>query len=176
MSILTRLALLFVGIPLLELFILIQVGQVVGLWPTIGLVVTTGFAGAALARREGLKAMWSLQEELAQGRLPGQTLLDGFAILVGGALLLTPGILTDLVGFSFLLPPTRRAILRYVKRSLEGRLQSGAIQFTQMDGFSGGATFGWGQGFPGAGPGGDSPTGPPMDPAREIVVEVDPTD
>lgn len=134
MSTLSRLALLFVGVPLLELFILIQIGQVVGLWPTIGLVVLTGFAGAALARREGLRTLFKLQGELAQGHLPGGALLDGFAILVGGALLLTPGILTDLVGFSCLLPPSRKLILKQVRKGLEARLESGAIRVVHVGG------------------------------------------
>jgi UPF0716 protein FxsA len=172
MSTLSRLALLFVGIPLLELFILIQVGQMVGLWPTIGLVVVTGFLGAALARAEGLKTLWRLQGELAQGRLPGGALLDGFAILVGGALLLTPGILTDVVGFSFLLPFTRKALLKRVQRSLEAQLQAGTIRVTQVSGLGGGASFGWGGPAP-WGPGPGSPPGAeePLDPSREIVVE-----
>ena len=74
MSLLSRLALLFVGVPLLELFILIQLGQLIGLWPTIGLVVLTGFAGAALARLEGLRTLWSIQGELGRGHLPGHAL------------------------------------------------------------------------------------------------------
>ncbi len=144
MSLLSRLALLFVGIPLLELFILIQVGQWVGLWPTIGLVVLTGFAGAALARLEGLRTVWSIRGELAKGRLPGNALFDGLAILVGGALLLTPGILTDVLGFSFLLSPTRSLLLKRIRRSLEERLKSGAIQVTQISHFPGAGGAGWG--------------------------------
>jgi UPF0716 protein FxsA len=147
MSLLSRLALLFVGIPLLELFILIQVGQWIGLWPTIGLVVLTGFAGAALARLEGLRTIWSIRGELSRGRLPGNALFDGLAILVGGALLLTPGILTDVLGFSFLLPPTRRLYLKKIRRSLEERLKSGAIQVTEISLFpgAGGGSWGFGQ-------------------------------
>jgi UPF0716 protein FxsA len=162
MSLLSRLALLFVGIPLLELFILVRVGQVVGFWPTIGIVVATGMAGAALARLEGLRTLWKLQGELAQGRLPGSAILDSLAILVGGALLLTPGILTDFIGFSFLLPPTRKLLLGRIKKSLEGRLKAGTIQVTQMTGFPGGFGAGW------------SPPaqGPPSRPG-EIVVEAE---
>jgi UPF0716 protein FxsA len=144
MSLLSRLALLFVGVPLLELFILIQVGQWVGLWPTIGLVVMTGFAGAALARLEGLRTVWSIRGELAKGRLPGNALFDGLAILVGGALLLTPGILTDILGFSFLLPPSRRFFLKKIRKNLEERLKSGAIQVTQISHFPGAGGAGWG--------------------------------
>jgi len=109
----------------------------VGLWPTIGLVVITGMAGAALARLEGLRTIWKLRGELGKGKLPGGALLDGLAILVGGALLLTPGILTDLVGFSFLLPPTRRVLLKRIRKSLEERLKSGAIRITHVSGFPG---------------------------------------
>ncbi len=148
MSILSRLALLFIGVPLLELFILIQIGQMVGLWPTIGLVVLTGMAGAALARREGLRTLWNLQEELGGGRLPGRAIMEGFAILVGGALLLTPGILTDVVGFSLLLPPTRSLFLEHLKKSLEERLEAGTIRVTHVAGFQGGGGFGFAAGGP----------------------------
>jgi UPF0716 protein FxsA len=162
MSLLSRLALLFVGVPLLELLILVRLGQVVGFWPTMGMVVVTGMAGAALARLEGLRTLWKLQGELAQGRLPGGALFDGLAILVGGALLLTPGILTDLVGFSFLFPPTRKVLLRRIKRSMEEQLKAGTIHVTQMSTFHGG--FG-GSGFP---PSQGSPSRP-----GEIVVEAE---
>lgn len=132
MSILGRLALLFVIVPLLELALLIQLGQVVGFWPTIGLVVLTGVTGAWLARVEGLRTLWKLREDLARGRLPGQAIMDGVAILMGGAFLLTPGIITDLFGFTLLLPPTRRALQRRVKRALEERVRDGTIQMTVL--------------------------------------------
>ena len=165
MSLLGRLFLLFVGVPLLELFILVQVGQWVGVWPTIGLVVLTGVTGAALARLEGLRAVWKVRGELARGQLPGGALLDGFAILLGGALLLTPGILTDLVGFSFLLPPTRKVLLARIRRGLEERLKSGAIHITHVGGFPRASAGQWGEA------GGWS--GQEQNPAGEIVVEPD---
>jgi UPF0716 protein FxsA len=136
MSLLGRLFLLFVGVPLLELFILVQVGQLVGVWPTVGLVVLTGVTGGALARLEGLRTLWKVRGELSKGHLPGSALLDGLAILLGGVLLLTPGILTDLVGFSFLLPPTRKILLGRIRRGLENRLKSGAIRVTHVTGFT----------------------------------------
>lgn len=140
MSLLSRLTLLFVGVPLLELFILVQMGRLVGLFPTIALVIITGLAGATLARLEGLRTLWNIRGEVARGRLPGNALFDGLAILVGGALLLTPGILTDLLGFSFLLPPTRKILLKRVRRSLETSIKSGAIRVTHFSGF--GVPFG----------------------------------
>ena len=132
MSVLARLALLFVIVPLLELALLIEIEQVVGFLPTMALVVLTGVTGAWLARLEGLKTLWKLRDDLARGQLPGQAIMDGMSILVGGALLLTPGILTDLVGFSLLLPPTRHAIQRRVRERLERGIQDGAIEMTVL--------------------------------------------
>ncbi len=135
MTLLSRLVLLFVGVPLLELFILIQMGRLIGLLPTIVLVIVTGLAGATLARLEGLRTLWNIRGELARGRLPGNALFDGLGILVGGALLLTPGILTDLLGFSFLFPPTRTLLLRQLRSRMEKGMLSGAIRVTHFSGF-----------------------------------------
>jgi UPF0716 protein FxsA len=134
MSILAKLALFFVIIPLVELALLIKVGEVVGFWPTIGLVVFTGAAGAWLARLEGLRTMFKLRDDLANGRLPGQAIMDGMAVLLGGALLLTPGIVTDLVGFSLLLPQTRRGIQSWARSRLEANIRDGSIHMTMMEG------------------------------------------
>lgn len=167
MSFLARLGLLFVLVPVLELLLLIRMGEWVGLWPTLGLVVLTGATGAALARLEGLRVLFQFQKELASGRLPGQALLDGISVLVGGAFLLTPGIVTDLAGFALLLPPSRRWIQRRVRARLERRLRDGTLRVVAMGpGAFGG---GWG-GFPGAG------GGPPgdLDPRNEI--RTDPAD
>ncbi|GMR13590.1 MAG: hypothetical protein BMS9Abin29_1802 [Gemmatimonadota bacterium] len=133
MTLFGRLALLFIVVPILELVLLIQLGQVVGLFPTLALVITTGVIGAGMARLEGLKTLWALQAEIAQGRLPAQAIMDGLAILIGGALLLTPGILTDILGFSLLLPPSRRAIQKLVRQRLEKRIREGAMRVTVID-------------------------------------------
>ena len=126
---LSRLIFIFVAVPLVELAILLQIGQWIGLFPTFALVVTTGVAGAALARQQGIRAFVAVQRELAAGRLPGRSLLDGLAILVGGAFLLTPGVLTDLAGFSLLLPASRRWLQRVVRRRLERRIREGTVEF-----------------------------------------------
>ena len=119
---------LFVGVPLLELVLLIQLGQWIGLWPTLGIVVLTGVAGATLARMEGMRTLWSFRGELARGSLPSQAIFDGLAILVGAALLLTPGLLTDVVGFSLLLPPPRRWIQDRIRKRLEEQLRDGTFR------------------------------------------------
>lgn len=123
-----RLALLFVVVPLLELVLLVQMGQWVGLWPTLLLVFGTGVVGAALARSQGLRTLAAVQSEMAQGRLPGGALLDGLAVLVGGAFLLTPGLLTDVAGFTLLIPTTRRLVRRALVRRLEKMQADGTLR------------------------------------------------
>ena len=160
MNILGRLALLFVIVPVLELILLIQLGQIVGLGLTLALVVFTGVAGAALARAEGLRVFFSFQKELASGRLPSQPLLDGISVLIGGAFLLTPGVLTDVAGFSLILPPTRRWIQKRVRARLEKSIKEGTINMVVM------TPGGWQQ----AGTPPDAPK--PLDPS--LGIEVDP--
>lgn len=118
---------LFIIVPIVELALLIQLGRWIGLWPTLGLIVTTGILGAYLASHEGLKAWRAFQLDVYQGRMPGRPILDGLSIFAGGALLLTPGLLTDVLGFAMLLRPSRRWLQdRLVKRFagvLAGRTQ-----------------------------------------------------
>ncbi len=120
-----KLLLLFVGLPLIELALLIKLGQLWGVWPTIGLVVITGIVGASLARIQGFLVYTRIQNELAQGRMPAEELIDGLLILVGGVVLLTPGILTDLFGFTMLLPLTRLFFKRWLRRRFDSMVQQG---------------------------------------------------
>jgi UPF0716 protein FxsA len=105
---------LFTAIPLLELWLLFQLSGLFGFWTTIGLVLGTGFAGAALARWQGWQVMERVQGEMRQGMLPASALGDGALILVAGVLLITPGVLTDLFGLSLLVPPVRALVKRAV--------------------------------------------------------------
>jgi len=113
-----RLLLLFTVVPALELILLIQLGRYVGFWPTAALVLGTGVVGAWLARREGLKVFRAVSTEMAEGRMPTDHLLDGLLILVAGAVLLTPGLLTDAAGFILLAPPGRRLIRSAVSKAI----------------------------------------------------------
>ncbi len=120
---LARLALLFILVPTVELVLLAYITDLTGsLTLTLLIVILTGMAGAWLARREGLRCWQSVQREISQGRLPGDSLLDGLLILVAGALLVTPGVLTDCVGFGLLLPPLRRPIKGYLTRRFKDRI------------------------------------------------------
>lgn len=127
-----RLFFLFVVVPFVELALLIRVGDWIGFWPTVGLIVLTGLLGSTMARIEGLSVWRRLQTQLQKGGLPGKELLDGVIILVAGALLLTPGVLTDVVGLLGLFPPTRALIRAQLKKRFTKGVQSGAIRFSMF--------------------------------------------
>jgi len=126
----SRLVLLFVVLPIVELWLLLRIGSEVGLLPTLALVFATGVVGATLARAQGMKVFLQFQGQMASGRIPGQALMDGISILVGGAFLLTPGILTDLFGFSLVLPFTRRFIQRQLRKRFDRAVADGTLQAT----------------------------------------------
>jgi UPF0716 protein FxsA len=109
-----RLLLLFTIVPLVELFLLVKLGTVVGVGPTIALVLFTGILGAWLARQQGLEVLRRVNEDLSQGRMPTEALMDGVLILIAGAVLLTPGLLTDALGFVLLIPRTRAEVRKIV--------------------------------------------------------------
>jgi UPF0716 protein FxsA len=123
-----RLLLLFTIVPVCELALLIEVGQRLGVIPTVALVLGTGVLGAALARREGTQALYRMRTNMSQGKFPGEEIFDGVLILTGGLLLLTPGLLTDLLGFSVLVPFGRRLIKGYLKAAIAQRLRPGSVE------------------------------------------------
>jgi UPF0716 protein FxsA len=102
---------LFLALPIAEIYVIIQVGQAIGVIPTLFLLILDGFAGAALARSQGRNAWERFNRALAEGRVPAKETVDGAMIILGGALLLAPGFITDAFGFLLLIPPTR-ALLR----------------------------------------------------------------
>jgi UPF0716 protein FxsA len=129
-----RLALLFITIPIAELALLVWLGSRIGFWPTMGLVVITGVAGAALARAAGVRVIHEIRAEVAAGRMPVNHMLDGMLILVGGVMLLTPGILSDLFGIALLLPATRSVIRRIVQRKLQKLVDTRRVEVTGFQG------------------------------------------
>jgi UPF0716 protein FxsA len=122
-----KLLLLFIAVPAVELALLIEVGSRIGTLNTLALIALTGIIGAALARRQGLGLLRAIERDLGDGRLPAAPLVDAVIVLVAGALLITPGILTDAVGFALLVPATRTAIRRGLRRWLERRLRRGRL-------------------------------------------------
>lgn len=111
---LLRLVLLFTLVPFIELVLLLWISSKSGMVFTIALVVATGVVGAALARRQGMQTWRRIQQQVARGETPAGAMLDGLMILVAGALLITPGVLTDLLGFSLLVPVVRETLKRRV--------------------------------------------------------------
>jgi UPF0716 protein FxsA len=116
------LLLLIIIVPAAEIAFLLVSGQLIGTWPTILLIILTGVIGSYLAKKQGLVAYRLLQQQLQSGQMPGDALLDGICILVGGILLLTPGFLTDIVGFVLLFPITRVYIKKLLMKKFQARL------------------------------------------------------
>ena len=120
---LIRLAMLFVLLPLVELALLLFITDKFESWlATLALVILTGVVGAWLARREGLNCYRRVQQQVAQGQLPADSLLDGLMILIAGALLVTPGIITDTVGFALLVPRIRQTVRQQIVERIKARI------------------------------------------------------
>jgi len=119
-----RMLLLFIFLPMVELYFLIMLGSRIGAMPTIGLIVLTGLLGASLARQQGLSVLSRIQKEMASGKPPTQELVEGALIVVGGIVLLTPGIITDIFGFSLLVPSIRRALCLSLTKSFTKKVGS----------------------------------------------------
>jgi UPF0716 protein FxsA len=111
---------LFIVIPIVELYVIIQIGSLIGVWPTIALLIADALLGSLLLRHQGRGAWRRFNAALAEHRFPGKEVADGLLIAIGGTLLLTPGFVTDIFGLIFLIPPTR-AIVRRLLRGYMGR-------------------------------------------------------
>jgi UPF0716 protein FxsA len=109
-------------IPACEIGILLFSGKTIGIIPTILLIIATGIAGAWLAKKQGLEAIRKVQQEMSFGNIPGESIIDGLCILVGGLLLLSPGFVTDLTGFILLVPSTRKFVKPLLQKAISKRI------------------------------------------------------
>ena len=153
------LVLIFIVVPIAELYVIIQVGGAIGVVPTLALLLADALLGAMLLRQQGRAAWVRFNRALAENRLPHKEVFDGVLIIFGGALLVTPGFLTDILGLILLIPPTRALVRRLSSRLVRRRLAMG-----------GGATmwtFGRAQGPPRRPPGSGGPSSPRREPAPE---------
>ena len=163
------LVLIFILVPIAELYVIIQVGGAIGVIPTLVLLLLDALLGSMLLRHQGRAAWIRFNRAIAENRLPHKEVFDGVLVIFGGALLLTPGFLTDILGLILLIPPTRAAVRAFASRSVRRRLALG-----------GGATiWGFGRGQrprrrgpasgvpPTGGPGPAPGTGPPRGPAPD---------
>ena len=124
MPIFPLLFILFLTIPVIEIYILINIGSHLGAGLTVFLVVLTAFIGAWCVRLQGLSTMQKLQQQLQQGQMPAQAMFDGFMLFVAGLLLITPGFLTDTIGFLLLVPPFRKLMLAFLLHRFAGQMQA----------------------------------------------------
>ncbi len=135
-----RFLILFVGIPLIELMLFLQIGSRIGLLATIATVVLTGIIGASLTKSQGLQVLSKYQKALAEGRMPHAEVIEGLMILVAGAMLLTPGFLTDAIGFALLIPSVRAAVraiaVEKLKQKVEVRVANAGAVFRGAGGQS----------------------------------------
>jgi UPF0716 protein FxsA len=118
---------LFVGLPLIDASLLVLLGRHVGFWQTVVLVIISGFAGAHLARSQGLQVWTGIRRDLSEGRMPSQGVMDGVLILFAGGMLAAPGFITDFLGLALLVPAVRAPIKALVRRRLERALAEGRI-------------------------------------------------
>ena len=115
----------FIVVPLIELFFIIQVGQVIGAWWTIAILIAVSVAGAWLVKREGRAAWQRFRGALGSARVPAVEVIDGALVLIGGTLLLTPGFLSDIAGLLLVVPPTRAVVNRAIRSRVKGRFGLG---------------------------------------------------
>lgn len=120
--------LLIIIVPAAEIGFLLVSGQIIGVWPTLLLIILTGVVGSYLAKKQGLTTFYQLQRQLQTGQLPGDALLDGVCILVGGTLLLTPGFLSDILGFLLLFPTSRIFFKKLMNRWIQNWIRKGNVK------------------------------------------------
>jgi UPF0716 protein FxsA len=125
---LVKLFLAFTLIPALEIFLFIEIGKSIGTLNTFGLVILSGFAGAWLARLQGMETMMRVRRNLDEGVMPAEELLDALIIFAAGIVLLTPGFFTDVLGLLLLFPPSRFHFKRFLRRRFDQWVQEGNVQ------------------------------------------------
>lgn len=128
----TKLLLLFIIVPVVELYVLIEIGRKIGTWHTIGIIVLTGILGAYLVKSQGFLILRKIQNDLNEGILPGDSLIQGAIILAGGILLITPGFITDTIGFAFLIPVGREVVKKYLLKWLKGKIREGNFYYKEF--------------------------------------------
>jgi UPF0716 protein FxsA len=130
---LVPLVLLFIVVPIVEIYVIIQVGQAIGALPTIAILLLDSVLGSMLLRAQG-RAVWRrFNEALAAGRMPHREVVDGVLVIFGGAFLITPGFITDVVGVVLLLPPTRALVRAWLARRLSRRVSVGVVDGTATE-------------------------------------------
>lgn len=137
-----KLLLLFTVVPAVELALLLWVGSLMGVLPTLALILVTALLGSVLARRQGLTAWRRLQTDLAEGRMPQDALFDGMSVLIAATLLVSPGVLSDALGIILMVPVCRRPIKAFLRKKFRRSMESGATGFISFGSSVGGGGAG----------------------------------
>lgn len=127
------LLILFIAVPVIEIGLFIQVGGVLGLWPTLALVLITAFVGASLVRSQGLHTLMTVQQRIQRGEMPAQQIVEGVMLAVAGVLLLTPGFMTDVMGMLVLLPAPRAMLAKYLMSKMVVTNMSSGFQSSHFE-------------------------------------------
>ena len=120
---------LFIIIPIVEITVIMQVGALLGVWPTVAMVIFSAWLGAKYVRQQGLATLQSVQTKMAQGEMPSGEIVTGLMLLVAGLLLVTPGFVTDLLGLSLLIPSVRTGMASHVQKHMKVKQFSGGASF-----------------------------------------------
>ncbi|MDQ7864954.1 FxsA family protein [Peribacillus frigoritolerans] len=116
-----------IAMPVVEIIVLLLSGNLIGFWPTLFLIVATGLIGAYLAKRQGMETWKKAQEQIRYGMMPGNEIIDGICIFIGAALLLSPGLISDIMGLILVFPPTRNLLKPIVIRFIMNRMNKGKV-------------------------------------------------
>ncbi|PJN88131.1 FxsA family protein [Bacillus sp. mrc49] len=116
-----------IAMPVVEIIVLLLSGKVIGFWPTLFLIIATGLIGAYLAKKQGMETWRKAQEQIRYGMMPGNEIIDGICIFIGAALLLSPGLISDIMGLILVFPPTRNLLKPIVIRFLMNRMNKGKV-------------------------------------------------
>ncbi|MGE6611341.1 FxsA family protein [Peribacillus sp. NPDC076916] len=120
-----------IAMPVVEIIVLLLSGNLIGFWPTLFLIVATGLIGAYLAKRQGMETWKKAQEQIRYGMMPGNEIIDGICIFIGAALLLSPGLISDIMGLILVFPPTRKLLKPIVIRFIMNRMNKGKVTIIQ---------------------------------------------
>ncbi|MEC0346001.1 FxsA family protein [Peribacillus frigoritolerans] len=116
-----------IAMPVVEIIVLLLAGNLIGFWPTLFLIAATGLIGAYLAKRQGMETWKKAQEQIRYGMMPGNEIIDGICIFIGAALLLSPGLISDIMGLILVFPPTRNLLKPIVIRFIMNRMNKGKV-------------------------------------------------
>ncbi|MCM3166573.1 FxsA family protein [Peribacillus frigoritolerans] len=116
-----------IAMPVVEIIVLLLSGNLIGFWPTLFLIVATGLIGAYLAKRQGMETWKKAQEQIRYGMMPGNEIINGICIFIGAALLLSPGLISDIMGLILVFPPTRNLLKPIVIRFIMNRMNKGKV-------------------------------------------------